>query len=52
MLNQELKLKVSVRAGTFGGTLEYGIEKKVSKHTLLSATVSVGTPTGVKLKIR
>lgn len=52
MLNQELKLKLSIRAGTFGGTFEYGIEKKISKHSNLNVAVSVGVPVGVKLKIR
>lgn len=32
--------------------VEYGAEKKVSKHSNLSFAVSVGVPTGVKLKIR
>lgn len=32
--------------------MEYGVEKKVSKHSSLSATVAVGMPSGVKLKIR
>lgn len=52
MLNQELRLKIAVKGGTFGGMVEYGAEKKVSKHTWLSAAVAVGVPTGVKLKIR
>lgn len=40
------------RIGTFGGLVEYGAEKKVSKHSNVSASVVVGMPTGVKLKIR
>lgn len=40
------------RGGTFGGIVEYGVERKVSKHSSLAATVAVGMPTGVKLKIR
>lgn len=32
--------------------VEYGVEKKVSKHSNLSASVVVGMPAGVKLKIR
>lgn len=40
------------RAGTFGAFLEYGVEKKVSQHSSLSASVSVGVPTGVTLKIK
>lgn len=52
MMNQELKLKLIIKVGTFGGVVEYGAEKKVSKHSNLSFAVSVGVPTGVKLKIR
>lgn len=52
MLSNEMKLKIVVKAGTFGGLLEYGVEKKVSKHSNLAASVSVGVPSGVKLKIR
>jgi DnaJ family protein C protein 11 len=52
MLNQELKLKLSVKVGTFGGVVEYGAEKKVSKHSSLSFAVTAGVPSGVKLKIR
>ncbi|RZC31973.1 dnaJ -like subfamily C member 11 [Asbolus verrucosus] len=52
MLSQELKLKISIKAGTFGGVVEYGAEKKVSKHSNLSFAVTVGVPSGVKLKIR
>lgn len=32
--------------------MEYGAEKKVSKHSNLSFSVTVGVPSGVKLKIR
>ncbi|GLV37777.1 uncharacterized protein CBL_06521 [Carabus blaptoides fortunei] len=52
MLKQELKLRIAFKIGTFGGLIEYGAEKKVSKHSNLSASVVVGMPTGVKLKIR
>ncbi|KAK9686110.1 DnaJ domain [Popillia japonica] len=52
LLNQELKLRFAIKGGTFGGVFEYGIEKRVSKHSNVSAAVAVGMPTGVKLKIR
>ncbi|XP_076652071.1 dnaJ homolog subfamily C member 11 isoform X2 [Halictus rubicundus] len=42
----------SLRAGTFGVLLEYGAEKKVSRHSRLSAAVRVGVPTGVALRIK
>lgn len=41
-----------IRAGTFGGLLEYSAEKKVSEQSTVSAAVSVGVPTGVKLKLK
>lgn len=32
--------------------VEYGAERKISRHSVLSATVSVGVPQGVTLKIK
>ncbi|XP_050597451.1 dnaJ homolog subfamily C member 11 isoform X1 [Bombus affinis] len=52
MHEKEMKLRGSVRAGTFGLLVEYGAEKKVSRHTKLSAIVSAGVPTGVMLKLK
>nr|CAD7431486.1 unnamed protein product [Timema monikensis] len=52
MDDQELKLRTSLKAGTFGAILEYGAEKKVSQHTSIAASVVVGIPTGVTLKIK
>jgi len=40
------------RTGWFGTVVEYGAERKISRHSVLSATVSVGVPQGVTLKIR
>lgn len=42
----------SVRFGTFGYMAEYGAEKKVSKYSSVVASVSVGQPTGVILKVK
>ncbi|XP_076237100.1 dnaJ homolog subfamily C member 11 [Calliopsis andreniformis] len=52
MEEKQMKLRGSVKAGTFGVFLEYGAEKKVSRHSKLSAAVRVGVPTGVALKIK
>lgn len=52
MITQELKVKLAVKMGTFGGVVEYGLEKKVSKHSNLAFSVVCGVPAGVKLKIR
>jgi DnaJ homolog subfamily C member 11 len=40
------------RGGTFGLQLEYGAEKKVSQYSTVSATMTVGIPMGVSLKMR
>lgn len=32
--------------------MEYGAERKISRHSVLGATVSVGVPQGVSLKIK
>ncbi|XP_059622338.1 dnaJ homolog subfamily C member 11 [Phlebotomus argentipes] len=49
---QELKLRVATKLGTFGVLAEYGAEKKISKYSSVVATVSVGVPTGVTLKLK
>ncbi|KAI3370273.1 hypothetical protein L3Q82_025055 [Scortum barcoo] len=48
----QTKLKGSVKTGWFGTVVEYGAERKISRHSVLSATVSVGVPQGVTLKIK
>jgi len=40
------------RTGFFGTIVEYGAERKISRHSILGATVSVGVPQGVSLKIK
>lgn len=47
-----LKLKLAAKVGTFGALVEYGAEKRVSKQSTVSASVVVGVPTGVSLKLR
>lgn len=49
---QEMKLKLAGKVGTFGFMTEYGVEKKVSKYSSLHASVMLGVPNGVTLKIR
>uniref|UniRef100_A0A8C6V2B3 DnaJ homolog subfamily C member 11 n=1 Tax=Neogobius melanostomus TaxID=47308 RepID=A0A8C6V2B3_9GOBI len=36
----------------FGTVVEYGAERKISRHSVLGATVSIGVPQGVSLKIK
>jgi DnaJ family protein C protein 11 len=52
MAQYEAKLKLAGKVGTFGFQTEYGIEKKVSKYSSVHASVMVGVPNGVVLKIR
>ena len=40
------------RTGTFGSVLQYGCERKISEHSTLTATMSIGIPTGVVIKIK
>ncbi|KAM4588969.1 dnaJ homolog subfamily C member 11 [Odontesthes bonariensis] len=48
----QTKVKGSVKSGWFGTVVEYGAERKISRHSVLSATVSIGVPQGVTLKIK
>ncbi|XP_077458069.1 dnaJ homolog subfamily C member 11-like [Stigmatopora argus] len=48
----QTKIKGSVKTGWFGTVLEYGAERKISRHSVLSATVSVGVPQGITLKLK
>lgn len=48
----EMKMKLSGKIGTFGYMTEYGIEKKVSKYSSVHASVQLGVPSGVAMKIR
>ncbi|XP_056130886.1 dnaJ homolog subfamily C member 11-like [Lampris incognitus] len=48
----QTKVKGSLKTGWFGTVVEYGAERKISRHSVLSATVSIGIPQGVTLKIR
>ncbi|XP_055596090.1 dnaJ homolog subfamily C member 11 [Uranotaenia lowii] len=52
LIEQELKLKIALKGGTFGFLAEYGAEKKVSKYSSVVASVSLGVPSGVTLKIK
>ncbi|XP_043987196.1 dnaJ homolog subfamily C member 11a [Gambusia affinis] len=48
----QTKIKGSVKSGFFGTVVEYGAERKISRHSVVGATVSVGVPQGVSLKIK
>ncbi|XP_044275598.1 dnaJ homolog subfamily C member 11 isoform X1 [Varanus komodoensis] len=48
----QTRVKGSLKAGFFGTIVEYGAERKISRHSILGATVSVGIPQGVSLKVK
>ncbi|XP_050097197.1 dnaJ homolog subfamily C member 11 [Anopheles aquasalis] len=52
LVEQGLRLRVALKGGTFGFLTECGAEKKVSKYSSVSATVCVGVPSGVTLKVK
>ncbi|XP_067633853.1 dnaJ homolog subfamily C member 11 [Eurosta solidaginis] len=52
IIENELKLKLAAKLGTFGFLAEYGAEKKVSKYSSVFAAVSLGVPSGVMLKFK
>ncbi|XP_004705251.1 dnaJ homolog subfamily C member 11 [Echinops telfairi] len=48
----QTRVKGSLKAGFFGTVVEYGAERKISRHSVLGAAVSVGVPQGVSLKVK
>ncbi|XP_007900309.1 dnaJ homolog subfamily C member 11a isoform X1 [Callorhinchus milii] len=50
--DDQTKVKGSIKSGFFGTVLEYGAERKISRHSVLGATVSIGVPQGVSLKLK
>uniref|UniRef100_A0A2K6N4J6 DnaJ homolog subfamily C member 11 n=1 Tax=Rhinopithecus bieti TaxID=61621 RepID=A0A2K6N4J6_RHIBE len=45
-------VKGSLKAGFVGTVVEYGAERKISRHSVLGAAVSIGVPQGVSLKVK
>ncbi|XP_074190252.1 dnaJ homolog subfamily C member 11 isoform X1 [Rhinolophus sinicus] len=50
--DDQTRVKGSLKAGFFGTVVEYGAERKISNHSVLGATVSIGVPQGVSLKVK
>ncbi|KAK8760295.1 hypothetical protein V5799_028436 [Amblyomma americanum] len=48
----EGRLKGSIKIGTFGAIVEYGCERKISQHNTVGATMVIGIPSGITLKLR
>ncbi|KAL8587316.1 hypothetical protein ACOMHN_045563 [Nucella lapillus] len=51
-VEQEAKVKGAFKIGITGGLVEYGFEKKITQFSTLGASMVIGVPTGVHLKIR
>ncbi|XP_039763790.1 dnaJ homolog subfamily C member 11 [Pararge aegeria] len=52
MPQHDMKLRLALKFGTFGAIAEYGVEKKVSQNSSVSAAVMLGVPSGVMLKLK
>ncbi|XP_048206112.1 dnaJ homolog subfamily C member 11 isoform X1 [Perognathus longimembris pacificus] len=50
--DEQTRVKGSLKAGFFGTIVEYGAERKISRHSVLGAAVSIGVPQGVSLKVK
>lgn len=50
--DKKKKLRLAVKAGTFGAILEYGVEEKITDHSTLGATMVVGFPVGVTVRLK
>lgn len=48
----DLKVKGTLRLSSYGALVEYGCEKKITQFSNLNASVAVGVPSGVTLKLR
>ncbi|KAG0444493.1 hypothetical protein HPB47_013733 [Ixodes persulcatus] len=48
----EGRLKGSIKVGTFGAVVEYGCERKISQHNTVGASMVIGIPTGITLKLK
>ena len=46
------RVKLGVKLGTQGAMFEYGCEARVSQHSILGAAISLGSFTGVTLRIK
>merc|ERR1719312_2076196 len=43
---------MAVKAGTFGAILEYGVEERITDNSTLGATMVVGFPVGVTVRVK
>ncbi|KAK7795286.1 hypothetical protein U0070_011882 [Myodes glareolus] len=50
--DDQTRVKGSLKTGFFGTIVEYGAERKISRHSVLGAAVSIGVPQGVSLKVK
>lgn len=45
-------LSLIFRLGTFGSMVAYGCERQITEHSKLTATMCIGLPVGVLVKIK
>ncbi|XP_029651609.1 dnaJ homolog subfamily C member 11-like [Octopus sinensis] len=50
--DDDARVRGAVRVGVFSTILECGVEKKITEYSTLGATMLVGVPTGVTLRIK
>ncbi|XP_075912530.1 dnaJ homolog subfamily C member 11 isoform X1 [Petromyzon marinus] len=50
--DHKTRLRALLKVGVFGAVLEYGAERRVSRHSTLGAAVCVGVPQGVTLRLK
>ncbi|KAL9971144.1 hypothetical protein ACROYT_G023633 [Oculina patagonica] len=51
-LEKDTKLRGYVKTGTFASMVAYGIERQITEHSKLTATMCIGVPVGVLVKIK
>jgi len=51
-IEKNTKVKGAIKSGTFGSVMEYGCERQISEHSRLAATMCIGIPVGVLLKVK
>lgn len=51
-VSEKLKLKAAVQVGTREGSIEYGADRKVSRHNKVGLSVSLGLVNGVVVKFK
>lgn len=51
-IEKDTKLRGYIKLGTFGSMVAYGCERQITEHSKLTATMCIGLPVGVLVKIK